>query len=138
MNWNECKINRLVKEIKADLELISSLVIQSNKKIITDSFSPLNSDTVSTKLCNNYDSLREILEALALQNGFKIYNHECFTGFLKEILKLEKEAFDFDNLRKVRNSINYYGEDVSIEDGGKLIKEVQMLRKKLIKLVKIK
>jgi hypothetical protein len=135
MNWEECKFKRLVKEVKYDAELIKSLIKQSGKKLITDKFSPLNEDTISTKFCNNYDSLREILEAVALQKGFKIYNHECFTGFLKEILKLEKESFDFDRFRILRNSINYYGKDISVERGDKLIKEILLLRNKLIKLL---
>ena len=136
MNWNECKINQLVKEVKADFELIKSLIKQSDKKLITDEFSPLNKDTASTKFSNNYDSLREVLEALALQEGFKIYNQECFTGFLKEVLKLEKEGFDFDNLRRIRNSINYYGEDIFIEDARRLIKEIRVLRSRFVGLIK--
>ena len=135
MNWEDCKIKRLVKEMAVDEELILSLIDQSNKKLITDKFSPLNEDTASTKFSNNYDSLREILEATAIKKGFKIYNHDCFFGFLKEILKLEKEAFEFDNFRRIRNSINYYGEDLSLEDSERLIAEVNVLRMKLIELL---
>jgi hypothetical protein len=128
-----CRIRKFVKEIKGDNELINSLIKQSRKKIITDKFSPFNEDTISTKFCNNYDSLREVLEAIALQKGFKIYNHECFTGFIKEVLNLEKESFDFDNLRKIRNSINYYGQDISVIEGKRLIKEIVTFREKMIK-----
>lgn len=137
MNWEECRMKKLVKETKEDISLIKSLIEQSNKKIITDNFSPLNKDTVSTKFCNNYDSLREILEALALQKGFKIYNHECFSGFLKDILKMEKESFDFDKIRKIRNSVNYYGQDISILEGKEWIKEIKNLKEKLIRLLEV-
>ena len=135
MNWGECKLKKLAKEVEADRALISSLIKQSKKKIITDKFSPLNEDTISMKFCNSYDSLREILEASALQRGFKIYNHECFVGFIREILRLEKESFDFDRFRKIRNSINYYGQDISVVDGKKLINEIKFLREKIIKLL---
>lgn len=138
MNWNECKLRKLVKEIKVDRELIKSLIKQSNNKLITDDFSPLNENTISTKFCINYDSLREILEAVALGKGYKVYNHECFFGFLKEILGLEKEAFDFDNFRRIRNSINYYGKDIGVERGGELLKDIKFLREKLIKLLEEK
>lgn len=135
MNWEECKIKRLVKETRTDFQLINSLLNQSKKKLITDNFSPLNEDTISTKFCNNYDSLREVLEAVALSRGFKIYNHECFTGFLREVLGLEKESFVFDNLRKIRNSVNYYGEDISIDEGKNLIIEVRALREFFVSLI---
>jgi len=133
MNWYDCKMKGLVKEIQIDEELIKSLIEQSEKKLITSKFLPLNKDTASTKFSVVYDSLREILEAIAVKKGFKIYNHDCFFGFLKEILKLEKESFDFDNLRKIRNSINYYGKDLSIENAKQLIGEIKKLRIELIK-----
>jgi len=132
MNWKECNIKKLVKTIRIDHELIKSLIDQSNKKIITDKFSPLNQDTASTKISNNYDSLREILEALSIKNGFKTYNHECFTGFLKEILKMEKESYDFDNFRRIRNSINYYGKNIPLDPAKKLLIDITELRNKLL------
>ncbi len=133
MNWRECRLKKFVKKIKTDKQLIKSLLIQSKRKLITDKFSPLNKDTASTKVSINYDSLREVLEAIAVKNEFKIYNHDCFFGFLKEVLKLEKESFDFDKFRRIRNSINYYGKDVSIEDSKRLIRDMRKLRIKLIK-----
>ncbi len=97
-----------------------------------DSFSPLNEETVAAKFVVNYDSLREILEALALLKGFKIYNHECYVSFLSEIINLKNEAFKFNEFRRIRNSINYYGKDISVEEGKQLIKEVLELRTKLL------
>ena len=133
MNWEECRIRKFVKETKADEELIKSLLKTSEKKLITDKFSPVNEDTASTKFVVNYDSLREILEAVALKKGFKIYNHECFTGFLKEILNKELRAEEFDKFRRIRNAINYYGNDLTIENAKELINEITNLRSKLIK-----
>lgn len=134
MDWDECKLKNFVKLSSVDENLIKSLILQSQKKLITDKFSPLNKDTASTKVSNNYDSLREILEAIAIQKGFKIYNHDCFSAFLKEIIRLEKESFEFDNLRRIRNSINYYGKDLGIEEARDLILKINELRNKLIKM----
>ncbi|MGM5488097.1 MAG: hypothetical protein ACQESG_04065 [Nanobdellota archaeon] len=58
-----------------------------------------------------YDALRELLEVI--EEGYKIYNHECYTAFLKEILDQPRYAEEFDKLRKIRNGINYYGKTVS-------------------------
>lgn len=133
MDWKECKIKGFVKEAKQDAGLIESLISQSQKKLITDKFSPLNKDTASTKLCNNYDSLREVLEAIAIKKGYKIYNHDCFSGFLKEVLGLQEESFEFDNFRRLRNAINYYGKDIDLNDAKILITKILRLRSKLIK-----
>ncbi|MDP2946713.1 MAG: hypothetical protein Q8N88_01230 [Nanoarchaeota archaeon] len=133
MNWEECKLKNFVKESKVDVELVKSLLKESEKKLITDNFSPLNKDTCSTKITLNYDSLREVLEAVALKNGFKIYNHDCFTGFLKEVLKLDKESFEFNRFRLIRNSINYYGKSISLDNAQKILDDIKKLRNKLIK-----
>ena len=78
-----------------------------------------------------YDSLRELLEALALSKGFKIYNHECYSAFLKEIIKDELSAEMFDEIRKLRNAINYYGKNLNGEETTDKIKEITDLRNKM-------
>jgi len=132
INWDECRTKRLVKETRADLKVIASLINESKKKLATDKYSPLNKVTASTKITNNYDSLREVLEAVALSRGFKIYNHECFVGFLKEIVHLEEEAEMFNRFRKIRNGINYYGQNISVKEGKFLIKDILKLRRRLM------
>ena len=74
-----------------------------------------------------YDALREYLECIALEHGYKIYNHECYSAFLKEIMNLSKEANLFDSLRKIRNNINYYGRDVSKEEAERIISDLKEL-----------
>ena len=131
MDWEECKSKKVVKETKVDKNLILSLIKGSDRKMKTNEMTPLNKDSASTKVCIIYDSLREILEAVSLKKGFKVYNHECYTGFLKDVLVLEKEWLDFDRFRRIRNSINYYGKDISIEEAKNIINEIIKLRKLL-------
>ncbi len=135
MRWDECKKSGLVKPASKDLGLINSLIFESKKKLKTDSYSPLNEETASTKFVLNYDALREILEALAIQRGFKIYNHECFSSFLKDVLKMEKEAFEFEKIRRIRNAVNYYGQDLTVQDFKELLNIVSELRIKLINIL---
>lgn len=132
MDWTECKKRNIVKESSVDKNLISSLVRSSERKLATDKFAPLNEVTASTKIANNYDSMREVLEALSVSRGFKIYNHDCFVGFILEVLKTPSEANCFDKLRKIRNGINYYGKNVNVEDAKKIIKELNELRIKFL------
>ena len=63
---------------------------------------------------NAYEAIRQILEAISLSQGYKVYSHEAYNSYLKS-LKEEKLAITFDRLRKLRNGINYYGERVSKE-----------------------
>lgn len=67
------------------------------------------------------------LEALAIQHGHKIYDHECYTAFLKELLNKSDMGDRFDKCRKTRNSINYYGETISSDEAEYLIKIMEEL-----------
>lgn len=134
MDWEECNEKKLVKEIKADLNLFASLIKSSKNKLESNKRLELDETTASTKISLAYDSLREILEAIAIKKGFKIYNHKCFCGFLDEICGERALSREFDKFRKIRNSINYYGEDVPIEEARIIIKEINELREKLMRI----
>jgi len=134
MDWTECKKKGFVKNIKLDLNLISALEKQSKNKLISSKMIELNETTASSKVSLAYDSLRELLEALAIKKGFKIYNHECYCSFLKEIIKDSLLGSHFDDLRIIRNKINYYGEDLSIEEAKQILKEIEEILNKVSKL----
>lgn len=133
MDWKECNDKKLVKPAKIDKNLINSLIKSSKNKMDSANSMNLNEVTTSSKISLIYDSLREILEALALKEGFKIYNHECFCSFLMEICKEEKFSREFNEFRKIRNQINYYAKEVSIEEAQIFIKEMIELKEKILK-----
>ncbi|MGE0792959.1 MAG: hypothetical protein AB7V77_02120 [Candidatus Woesearchaeota archaeon] len=122
-----------MKDAKQDNNLINSLKEVSEKKIRSAKILP--SDLHVVKISLLYDALREILEAISLKNGYKVYNHECYTSFIKEILGFSSEADEFDKLRKTRNAINYYGKDISEEESkdiiSKLEKSIKFFKNKL-------
>jgi hypothetical protein len=124
MDWEECKDKKFVKETTSDQSLINSLIKSSNAKIESNNRLELDDITSNTKLGIVYDALREVLEALSIKNGFKIYNHECFTAFLYEILKDSLSSYDFDRFRKIRNQINYYGREIELNEAKILIKDI--------------
>ena len=132
MDWEECNKRALVKETKIDENLIKSLLKTSENKLKSFNRLELDSVTASTKVSLFYDCLRELLEALAIKNKYKIYNHECFASFLKEILEDNFLAFEFDRFRKIRNGINYYGKEISIDNVKTLIREMQNVRNKIL------
>ncbi len=136
MDFDECIKKRIAKEVKEDKELISSLIKTSQNKLDSEKKLELSEVTSGSKISLLYDSLRELLEALAIKNGYKIYNHECYTYFLKEILNESIKGAEFDELRKIRNSINYYAKDISVEEAKEVLERIRKLRGEIIKLLK--
>jgi len=133
MDWKTCKIKKFVKIVAVDENLIRSLIESSENKFFSASSLKLDERTSSSVFVLYYDfSLREILEALAIAKKFKIYNHECFACFLDEILREKDFAEDFDRFRKIRNAMNYYGENIPVDDAEILIKEMNLLRKNIL------
>lgn len=115
-----------VRIASPDISLIRSL----HKNTINDlkylNGQEINEISARKIYSNYYDCLRSILEAIASVDGFKIYQHEAFTYFLKK--KNENlAAIKFDRFRKIRNSINYYGEDISIDDAKETSIEIKRL-----------
>ena len=137
MNWNTCLRQREAKPIKPDIEMAASLEKTSANKAFSSHLLELKEETVSSKISLHYDSVRELLEAITLRKGFKIYNHICYTGFLKEILKETELAEEFDDLRVIRNDINYYGKEVSVIEAKDVLKRLENLRTKLLKITSI-
>jgi|TARA_Y100000310_G_C20314085_1_gene637585 hypothetical protein len=129
MDWTECIKKKIVKDITKDENLISSLKETAKEKI--ESADSLDDKYHSTKITIYYEALRENLEILAIKNNFKIYNHECYTPFLKEILNLNEEAELFDELRKIRNGINYYGKKITEEESQIIIENIKKLMEKI-------
>ena len=128
MDWEDCCSRRIAKNVKPDVEMIISLTKSSRNKLESESKLIMNEVTASSKLLLAYDSLRELLEALALKNGYKVYNHECYTAFLKEIIKENYKADEFDDIRKIRNAVNYYGKEISVEEANEVIAKIKKLR----------
>lgn len=135
MDFSECLKKRIAKEVKIDEELINSLLKTSQNKLDSEEKLEFNDVTSVSKISLLYDSLREILEALAIKKGFKIYNHECYTYFLKEILDESIKGDEFDELRKIRNNVNYYGKEISLAEAEDVLKRLMDLRKEIKKLL---
>lgn len=102
-----------VRKGTPDIPKIKSLLQTSNNHLLFLDNQKINEISAGSILVTYYEALREVVEAICLKEGFKVYSHEAFTYFLKE--KNENlMSVKFDNLRKLRNSINYYGEKVNI------------------------
>ena len=135
MDWKECCNKRTAKQVSPDGEMIQALLKSSKNKLESESKLEMGSVTASSKLSLAYDSLRELLEALALKKGYKVYNHECYAAFIKEVLGESEKGEEFDELRKERNSVNYYGKEIFEEEANATIERMKKLRNFMAALV---
>jgi hypothetical protein len=125
-DFDACLKQETAKDVRIDDNKIESIRAVAKKKHISTNKLNTKEDALA-KISLLYDILREHLEALALEEGYKIYNHECYTPFIKEILKKSDEGDTFDKLRQTRNRINYYGMDVNEAEAEKLVKQLEEL-----------
>ena len=58
---------------------------------------------------NAYESMREAADAILYQEGFKSFSHEGSIVYLLKKGFSESDINELDRLRKIRNSIKYYG-----------------------------
>lgn len=97
---------------------------------------PLNTNTSKTILRELYEGLREYCEAIGYLKGYKFQDHESITYFLRDMLKEQSLSKKFDRYRRLRNGINYYGEDVDIETVKEAVIEIPKMVKELNKYSK--
>jgi hypothetical protein len=131
MEWQECNKQGYAKKVELDSGRIQDIIKSSNDRERTAKLLPVNEITKETVISLFYDTLRELLEALALKHKFKVYNHECYTSFLNNIIKDEELALEFDSLRLLRNSINYYGKKIELNDSRLILLKLEKLIRRI-------
>jgi len=130
MDFDEFLKKGLVRKSPPDFMLARSLFSTAKKDLQFLRSLEINENSSRKIMANYYEVLRSILEAISSIDGFKIYSHEAFTYFLKQ-KEEELLSIQFDRFRKIRNSINYYGKDISIEETKENIKEIEEIIKTL-------
>lgn len=131
MDLNECFKKSFIKKTEVNVGLIKSLIEMSDVKELAVDTANINEKNISAYVSLAYDSLREILEALCISKGYKVLSHICIGELLKDIIK-DFEYGQFDRLRYVRNSINYYGEKVDFVQGKKIIDKIFLMKKNIL------
>jgi len=135
MDLNECKLKGYVKKAFIDKELIKSLIEMADASEVTVNTGNINEITISSYVSTAYDSLRQVLEALSILNGYKVTNHVCLGELLVTLLK-EFNYEIFDRFRYIRNGISYYGKKVELEQGKELIKKILKMKNEMLELLK--
>lgn len=134
-DWKTCLNQREAKQVQPDEEMAKSLQKTSANKAFSSKELELKQETAASKISLSYDAVRELLEAITLLKGYKIYNHVCYTAFLKEILRANEHTEEFDFLRKIRNDINYYGKEVTLKEAEEILARLEALRKNFLLMI---
>src|SRR3989338_1737754 len=123
-----------VRKRNPDIQLAKTLAKMSGNNLAILRSMEIIDTNASFMMSAYYDALRQLLEAMAVEKGYKIYSHEAYTYFLKNVLNEDTASIKFDRFRKIRNKINYYGKPVDKETvkscKGDVIKLVDYLKKK--------
>ncbi len=109
MSWKECVDQGIITETQADEERSSQMLQMADLRLefwdkkVEEKF-------IALKVEAYYDIIKELIFAHLYKNGYNCTNHLCLIAYLKEkIQDFDFEIQKIDELRKVRNEINYRG-----------------------------
>ena len=109
MSWKECVEQKIIvksvpdEERSRQLQHMAELRFQFWDRKIEDKF-------VALKVEAYYDIIKELIFAHLYKNGFNCSNHLCLIAYLGEQFRdFDFEIEKIDELRRVRNDINYRG-----------------------------
>lgn len=136
MNFENSIKEGKAKRVMPNRIRASSLFKSSMQAIQTAGDILLSTSTSKTILRELYEGLREYCEAIGYLKGCKFLDHESIGYFLRDMLNEPSAYKKFDRYRKLRNGINYYGEDIDIETAKEAAAEIPKLIKELEKYSK--
>jgi len=131
MNFENSLANGKAKKVMPNKIRASSIFKSSIQAIETAKIIQLNENTLKSIFRELYEGLREYCEAIGYLKGYKFLDHESIGYFLRDVIKEQSASKKFDRYRKLRNGINYYGEDIDIETVKEAIIEIPKLIKEL-------
>lgn len=89
MDLRDCFREGYIQRCEVDYGLITSLVQMSQIKTqAVDTATNINEVTISAYVAMAYESLREILEAVCIAQGYKIISHICLGDFYAICMKI--------------------------------------------------
>lgn len=121
--------SKAVKKQSPDKHLASALMKESKDRLqLAKTLSKIEKPKYVVE--NAYEAIREQIDAILYAEGFKSYSHEASVAYLSELGFSATEIGKVDRLRKLRNGIKYYGEEVSQKDAtGALVIAEELIRK---------
>lgn len=112
MSWKECVDEGIITKTVPDEERSKQMLQMANLRLkfwdkkVADEF-------IVLKVEGYYTIIQELIFAHLYKNGYNCTNHLCLIAYLKEkITDFNYEIGKIDELRKIRNEINYRGSTV--------------------------
>lgn len=133
MSFEESLNLGYVKKIRQDNNRSKNLYLSSKEALKTALEIELKNHTSKTILRELYEGLRELCEAIGYNKGFKFSSHESISYFLIDFLKQEHLGKKFNKYRRLRNDINYYGQNIDKETVLKAKTEIPLICEELEK-----
>ncbi len=112
-----------IKKCSPDKEQARSLFASAQRRLKFISGVELDDDNAPYVFVEYYESLRTLCSSLMLSSGFKAYVHSAVKDYLESIGE-DKAARVFDEARRIRNRVNYYGRLMSKAESRKRIDDM--------------
>lgn len=139
MDWNKCVAEKTIRKTEPDKERVSNMLKMIDiRNEFWDSLSINLDERYSSLLVEGYyEIIKELLTAYLNLNGMESSNHECLIRyFQRQNPDFNIESEKMDELRQIRNRIDYKGFFVKKEffERNKLeYRHIIKLLKKMIK-----
>ncbi len=115
MNWGEC-LQKSVKERTSNPEQARSLLRMSRIRLEDNERRERTEENISLIVEGYWEVIKQLTTALLNLNGFKSYSQDCLIVFLDEFYDYNQSEVELmDQLRRLRNDIDYRGEFLDIE-----------------------
>mgnify|MGYP001291411104 CR=1 FL=1 len=109
MNWRECVDQNIITKTNPDIERSNQMIAMADLRFEFWS-KKIEEKFIVLKVEAYYDIIKELIFAYLYKNGFNCTNHLCLIAYLREHTNdFDYEIEKIDELRQVRNEINYRG-----------------------------
>jgi hypothetical protein len=114
-SWDECLGNNSSYNVTRDIAKSKALMDTARGRIAF--FDTIKEDEANMNYIfeGYYSSLLETMHALVLSRGFKVENHICLGYYIRDVMKQSRLFYIFDDVRKKRNSLIYYGKQMDAD-----------------------
>lgn len=112
MDWEKCIAEKTIRKTDIDKERVRNMLkmIEIRQEFWDSQSKNLDEKYSSLLVEGYYEIIKELLTAYLNLNGLESSNHECLIRYFnKQNPELEIEAEKMDELRQIRNRIDYRG-----------------------------
>jgi len=124
---------RILKKVSPNLLRAQGILKASRETIAAAKELRLIQQNTRSIVRELYEGLRQLCETIGWEQGYQFKTHDVIRTFLEDILHEPNIGNKFDTYRKIRNGINYYGDEVSLEIARQALSEIPLLISQLEK-----